>query len=33
LAAGKLADIVIFDSNINVQMTIVKGKIVYNNEL
>ena len=33
LAAGKLADIVIFDQNINVQMTMVKGKIVYKNEL
>jgi N-acetylglucosamine-6-phosphate deacetylase len=32
LAAGKLADIVIFDSNINVQMTIVKGTIVYKSE-
>lgn len=33
LAAGKLADIVIFDQDINVQMTMVKGKIVYKNEL
>ena len=29
LVAGKDADIVIFDENVNVQMTIVKGKIVY----
>jgi N-acetylglucosamine-6-phosphate deacetylase len=29
LAAGKLADIVFFDTNINVQMTMVIGKIVY----
>ena len=29
LAAGKDADIVIFDSNINIQMTIIKGRIVY----
>ncbi|MDN3656813.1 N-acetylglucosamine-6-phosphate deacetylase [Ferruginibacter paludis] len=32
LAAGKLADIVFFDGNINVQMTMVKGKIVYKKE-
>jgi N-acetylglucosamine-6-phosphate deacetylase len=32
LAAGKLADIVLFDDNINVQMTMVKGKIVYKKE-
>lgn len=30
LEKGKDADIVIFDTNINVQTTIVKGKIVYN---
>lgn len=30
LEKGKDADIVIFDSNINIQTTIVKGKIVYN---
>lgn len=30
LVAGKDADIVIFDSNINVEMTIIKGRIVYN---
>lgn len=30
LETGKDADIVIFDNNINVQATIVKGKIVYN---
>jgi N-acetylglucosamine-6-phosphate deacetylase len=29
LAAGKDADIVFFDSNINVSMTMIKGKIVY----
>ena len=29
LAAGKDADIVIFDENINIQMTIIKGKIIY----
>ncbi|MCE6988283.1 N-acetylglucosamine-6-phosphate deacetylase [Dyadobacter sp. CY323] len=29
LAAGKDADIVIFDENIQVEMTIVKGKIIY----
>lgn len=33
LAAGKAADIVIFDSNINVQMTMVKGRIIYKSEL
>jgi N-acetylglucosamine-6-phosphate deacetylase len=30
LAAGKDADIVLFDSNINVTMTMIKGKIVFN---
>jgi N-acetylglucosamine-6-phosphate deacetylase len=30
LAAGKDADIVLFDSNINIQMTIVNGRVVYN---
>ena len=30
LVAGKDADIVLFDSNINIEMTIVKGRIVYN---
>jgi len=30
IEAGKDADIVIFDENINVQTTIIKGKIVYN---
>ena len=30
LQTGKDADIVIFDSNINIQTTIIKGKIVYN---
>ncbi len=29
LTAGKDADIVIFDSNINITMTMIKGKIVY----
>ncbi|MDB5278805.1 MAG: nagA [Ferruginibacter sp.] len=33
LAEGKLADIVFFDDNINIQMTMVKGKIVYKKEL
>lgn len=32
LSKGKDADIVIFDNNINVMTTIVKGKIVYNRE-
>lgn len=32
LSKGKDADIVIFDNNINVTTTIVKGKIVYNRE-
>jgi len=32
LEKGKDADIVIFDENINVEMTIVKGKIVYNSQ-
>ncbi|MEP6949106.1 MAG: N-acetylglucosamine-6-phosphate deacetylase [Ginsengibacter sp.] len=30
LAAGKDADIVLFDDNINIEMTIIKGKVVYN---
>ncbi|HXL54638.1 MAG TPA: amidohydrolase family protein, partial [Chitinophagaceae bacterium] len=29
LVAGKDADIVIFDSNINIEMTIIKGRIVF----
>jgi N-acetylglucosamine-6-phosphate deacetylase len=29
LAKGKDADVVIFDKNINIQMTMVNGKIVY----
>ncbi len=29
LIAGKDADIIIFDENINIQMTMVKGKVVY----
>jgi len=33
LAAGNDADIVIFDDNIHVEMTIVKGKIVYTERL
>ena len=32
LAAGKDADIVMFDDNINVKMTMIKGKVVYENE-
>lgn len=30
LSAGKDADIVLFDSNINIQMTVVRGRMVYN---
>ena len=30
LTPGKEADIVIFDENINIQATIIKGKIIYN---
>jgi N-acetylglucosamine-6-phosphate deacetylase len=30
LIAGKDADIVLFDDNINIETTIVNGKIVYN---
>ena len=30
LVAGKDADIVIFDDNINIQITMIKGKVVYN---
>jgi len=33
LAGGKDADIVIFDEDINVSMTIVKGKVVYEEHL
>ncbi|MCE7058514.1 N-acetylglucosamine-6-phosphate deacetylase [Dyadobacter sp. CY343] len=33
LVAGKDADIVIFDQNISVQKTIVKGKVIYNNAI
>ena len=29
---GKDADIIIFDSNINIEMTMVKGKVIYNRE-
>lgn len=32
LVAGKDADIVIFDNNINIQKTIIKGKVVYSKE-
>lgn len=32
LTVGKAADIVFFDNSINVQMTMVKGKIIYKNE-
>lgn len=32
LAPGKDADIVIFDSDINIKMTIIKGKVVYEKE-
>ena len=32
LVAGKDADIVIFDPNINIQMTIIKGRIAYKKE-
>ncbi|MEP7108069.1 MAG: N-acetylglucosamine-6-phosphate deacetylase [Ferruginibacter sp.] len=33
LAVGKDADIVIFDSDINISMTMIKGRIVYNGRL
>ena len=33
LALGKDADIVIFDSNINIAMTMIKGNIVYERQL
>jgi N-acetylglucosamine-6-phosphate deacetylase len=33
LATGKDADIVIFDSNINITMTMIKGRIVYDGQL
>jgi N-acetylglucosamine-6-phosphate deacetylase len=32
LAKGKDADIVIFDDNINIKMTMVKGKVIYTKE-
>ena len=32
LAPGKDADIVIFDNEINTQMTIINGKIIYRRE-
>jgi N-acetylglucosamine-6-phosphate deacetylase len=32
LEKGKDADIVLFDENININMTIIKGKIIYNNQ-
>jgi N-acetylglucosamine-6-phosphate deacetylase len=32
LETGKDADIVIFDDNINIEMTIIKGRIVYNRQ-
>jgi N-acetylglucosamine-6-phosphate deacetylase len=32
LVTGKDADIVLFDSNINIEMTIIKGRIVYKRE-
>jgi N-acetylglucosamine-6-phosphate deacetylase len=32
LVVGKDADIVIFDSNINIKKTIIKGKVVYSQE-
>lgn len=32
LATGKDADIVIFDNNINIEMTIIKGRIVYSRQ-
>jgi N-acetylglucosamine-6-phosphate deacetylase len=32
LAAGKDADIVLFNSSIEIEMTIVKGRIVYNRQ-
>lgn len=32
LIAGKDADIVIFDNNINIEKTIIKGKVVYSHE-
>ena len=30
LVIGKDADIVLFDENINIQTTIIRGKVVYN---
>jgi N-acetylglucosamine-6-phosphate deacetylase len=32
LAAGKDADIVLFDSSIEIEMTIIKGRVVYNRQ-
>jgi N-acetylglucosamine-6-phosphate deacetylase len=32
LIAGKDADIVIFDNNINIEKTIINGKVVYSQE-
>jgi N-acetylglucosamine-6-phosphate deacetylase len=32
LVSGKDADIVIFDRNINIELTVVKGKMVYRRE-
>jgi N-acetylglucosamine-6-phosphate deacetylase len=32
LAAGKDADIVLFNKNIEIEMTIIKGRIVYNRQ-
>ncbi len=32
LIAGKDADIIIFDHNINIGMTLVKGRIVYDRQ-
>ena len=32
MAAGKDADIVMFDDNINIKMAMIKGKVVYENE-
>jgi len=33
LAAGKDADIVIFDEDIRIQRTIIKGKTIYHNAI
>jgi N-acetylglucosamine-6-phosphate deacetylase len=32
LVAGKDADIVLFDSSIEIEMTIIKGRVVYNRQ-